>query len=63
MMEGAYVQLPYGELDSASYEASEGSLKRVDMSALYEGAKIEEAVGEAFCTTDVCLIELPQAAS
>lgn len=47
-----YEQAPYQPLTAAEYEACVGTLREVDLSALYDSGV--EAVGEAYCTTDVC---------
>ena len=50
-----YPQMPYTALTKEEYEKYESKLKKVDMSILYKG-KTEDAEGEAYCTTDKCLI-------
>jgi hypothetical protein len=45
--------MPYTSITPEEYKASD--LKRVDFSPIYDG-DAKEAEGEAFCTTDVCLL-------
>jgi adenosylcobalamin-dependent ribonucleoside-triphosphate reductase len=49
----SYPQMPYTSITPEEYKASD--LKRVDFSPIYDG-DAKEAEGEAFCTTDVCLL-------
>lgn len=60
MSNGSYVQMPYTAMDRASDEYDEWTLRlhRMDLSPLYNGDQVQEAEGEAYCTTDVCEIKL-----
>ena len=53
---GAYKQMPYEPITEEEYEAYKSKLKPVDMSPIY-GLSAEDAVGEAYCSTDVCEIK------
>jgi hypothetical protein len=56
---GAYKSMPYEEITAEQYEQMCQGLKKVDFSAAYlEG---EEAVGEKYCSTDVCEIDIETA--
>ena len=50
-----YPQMPYTKITKEEYEKYEKKLKKVDMSILYSG-DTKDAEGEAYCTTDKCLI-------
>lgn len=49
-----YEQQPYQKLTVEEYETQSAGLKRVNVDALY--GNDEEALGEAYCTTDTCEI-------
>ncbi len=53
--EGAYAQMPYERIDTAAYDAKVKKVKYLDWNRLYDGDSLD-AVGEAYCTTDVCEI-------
>jgi adenosylcobalamin-dependent ribonucleoside-triphosphate reductase len=54
---GAYAQMPYGTLTEEEYNDTKYTLWPVDLGAIYDGGQGEEAEGEAYCTTDICLIK------
>ncbi len=56
MQDGAYAQMPYGKLTQADFEKAQMELMQIDFSMIYEGAGVE-AIGEAFCSTDACVIQ------
>jgi hypothetical protein len=63
----AYPQMPYEAIDKGEYNRiSNGGfvgvgkpLQRIDWDLLYAGNALD-AVGEKYCTTDVCEIKLPE---
>lgn len=48
-----YPQMPYTQITADDYEAARMRLFKVDLTPIYEGNALD-AVGEAYCTTDVC---------
>lgn len=55
---GVYPQMPYTAMDPGEYEDAEMSLFKVDLSPLYDGkTDALDAIGEAFCSTDVCEVK------
>lgn len=58
-MGGAYQQMPYEPITEDEYEEMRVNLSSVDLSPIY-GLEADDAEGEAFCTTDACLLpEVP----
>jgi ribonucleoside-triphosphate reductase len=53
MEEGAYPQMPYGQLTQEEFEQSQEELMLIDFTGIYEGLGWE-AIGEEYCTTDAC---------
>jgi ribonucleoside-triphosphate reductase len=53
-----YPQQPYTEITKDQYNSYIGSIKKIDWSAIYDGLDNLEALGENYCTTDVCEIKL-----
>jgi adenosylcobalamin-dependent ribonucleoside-triphosphate reductase len=53
-----YPQQPYTQITKAEYEAYLGQIKKINWDAIYDGVDNLEAMGEAYCTTDVCEIKL-----
>lgn len=53
-----YAQQPYTEISGQVYDEARSSLRKVDMSALYDGTEGIEAEGDKFCNTDFC--EVPK---
>jgi ribonucleoside-triphosphate reductase len=51
-----YPQMPYTEINADDYEQAELSLFRVDLGPIYQGLG-DEAIGEAYCTTDFCEVK------
>ena len=49
-----YPQMPYTAISAADYEAAAQSVRPLDLVSVYSGQRAAEAVGEQFCTTDVC---------
>lgn len=54
-MGGAYPQMPFEDISEEAYLEYGDSLFPVDFGILY-GGDVEDAEGEVFCTTDVCLM-------
>lgn len=50
-----YAQMPYQRITQEEYERESSGLYRLDSSALY-GIGHDEALGEAYCTTDSCMV-------
>jgi adenosylcobalamin-dependent ribonucleoside-triphosphate reductase len=55
-----YNQMPYTRSTQEEYEAESLRIQKIDLSPRYLG-DVEDAAGEKFCTTDVCLIDIPAA--
>lgn len=55
-----YEQMPYTSITEAEY--SLGRQRPVDLSSIYRGQALD-AVGEAYCTTDMCLLPVADLAS
>jgi adenosylcobalamin-dependent ribonucleoside-triphosphate reductase len=53
-----YPQQPYTQITRKEYEAYLGQIKKINWDAIYDGVDNLEAMGEAYCTTDVCEIKL-----
>jgi adenosylcobalamin-dependent ribonucleoside-triphosphate reductase len=53
-----YPQQPYTQITREEYEAYLGQIKKINWDAIYDGVDNLEAMGEAYCTTDVCEIKL-----
>jgi adenosylcobalamin-dependent ribonucleoside-triphosphate reductase len=53
-----YPQQPYTQITKDEYEAHLGQIKKINWDAIYDGVDNLEAMGEAYCTTDVCEIKL-----
>lgn len=58
MSNSTYPQQPYTQITEAEYNKYLGKIKTIDFNAIYDGVEGLEAMGEQFCTNDVC--ELPQ---
>jgi len=58
MMKNVYPQMPYTQIDEATYE-EEGVMKLfpIDLAGVYAGMA-SDAIGEAYCTTDACEVKL-----
>ena len=54
----AYPQMPYSSISVDAYEDQRMTLLPIDLTPLYEGDKVQDAEGEAYCTTDVCEIKI-----
>lgn len=52
-----YPQQPYTQIDAELYDAASMTLFKLDLGPIYEGLGLD-AVGEAYCTTDKCLVEV-----
>lgn len=53
---GAYEQMPFTPMGGpADYDEAAGAIRPVDFGVLY-GVEARDAEGEAFCTTDVCVM-------
>jgi adenosylcobalamin-dependent ribonucleoside-triphosphate reductase len=52
-----YPQQPYTEITRDEYNSYIGSVKKINWSAIYDGVDNLEALGENYCTTDVCEIK------
>jgi ribonucleoside-triphosphate reductase (thioredoxin) len=53
-----YPQQPYTQITKDEYSQYLGEIKKINWSAIYDGVDNLEAMGEAYCTTDVCEIKL-----
>jgi ribonucleoside-triphosphate reductase len=53
-----YPQQPYTEITEEEYNSYIGQIKKIDWSAIYDGAENLEAQGEMYCTTDACEIKI-----
>jgi adenosylcobalamin-dependent ribonucleoside-triphosphate reductase len=53
-----YPQQPYTQITREEYESYLGQIKKINWDAIYDGVGNLEAMGEAYCTTDVCEIKL-----
>ena len=51
-----YPQQPYTEITEEEYNAYIGKIAKIDWSAIYDGIENLEALGEAYCNNDNCLI-------
>ena len=58
MGDKVYPQQPYSEITKEEYEAYIGKIAKINWDAIYDGVDNLEAMGEAYCTTDVCEIKL-----
>ena len=53
-----YAQQPYTKITESEWVEAGKGLSKVDLDPIYRGgASASEAVGEAYCTTDVCEIK------
>lgn len=57
MDNGSYPQMPYSSITQDVYEKATMELFPIDLTPLYDGDSVEEAQGEAYCTTDVCEVK------
>ena len=53
-----YPQQPYTQITKDEYSEYLGEIKKINWSAIYDGVDNLEAMGEAYCSTDVCEIKL-----
>jgi adenosylcobalamin-dependent ribonucleoside-triphosphate reductase len=53
-----YPQQPYTQITKDEYNAYIGQIKKINWSAIYDGVDNLEAEGEAYCTTDTCMIKI-----
>jgi hypothetical protein len=53
-----YPQQPYTQITEEEYNSYIGQIKKIDWSAIYDGAENLEAQGEMYCTTDACEIKI-----
>jgi hypothetical protein len=51
-----YPQQPYTEISEAEYNKYVGKIKKMKLSDIYLAKGVLEGEGEAYCTTDVCLM-------
>jgi hypothetical protein len=56
MSNDSYPQMPYTQITQEEYESYVGKLRQIDCSAIYDGVDNLEAVGESYCSNDVCVI-------
>ena len=52
-----YQQQPYTQITTEEYNSYIGKIAKIDWSAIYDGIDNLEALGENYCTTDVCEIK------
>jgi ribonucleoside-triphosphate reductase (thioredoxin) len=53
-----YPQQPYTQITKDEYSEYLGEIKKINWDAIYDGVDNLEALGENYCTTDVCEIKL-----
>jgi adenosylcobalamin-dependent ribonucleoside-triphosphate reductase len=53
-----YPQQPYTQITKDKYAEYLGEIKKINWDAIYDGVDNLEALGENYCTTDVCEIKL-----
>jgi adenosylcobalamin-dependent ribonucleoside-triphosphate reductase len=53
-----YPQQPYTQITKDEYNSYVGKIKKINWSAIYDGVGNLEAEGEAYCTTDTCVIKI-----
>jgi ribonucleoside-triphosphate reductase len=53
-----YPQQPYTQITKDEYNEYIGQIKKINWSAIYDGIDNLEAEGEAYCTTDTCMIKI-----
>jgi ribonucleoside-triphosphate reductase (thioredoxin) len=53
-----YPQQPYTQITKDQYAGYLGEIKKINWDAIYDGVDNLEALGENYCTTDVCEIKL-----
>ena len=53
-----YPQQPYSQITKEEYDSYVGKIKKINWSAIYDGVDNLEAIGESYCTTDVCEIKI-----
>jgi hypothetical protein len=53
-----YPQQPYTQITKDKYAEYLGEIKKINWSAIYDGVDNLEAMGESYCSTDVCEIKL-----
>jgi len=56
MGNNVYLQQPYTEITEEEYNSYIGQIATIDWSAIYDGVENLEALGEAYCNNDNCLI-------
>jgi adenosylcobalamin-dependent ribonucleoside-triphosphate reductase len=56
-----YAQQPYTQITQEEYEAEAMKLFPIDLAGVYEGMGID-AIGDAYCTTDACIMKVETAA-
>lgn len=49
-----YPQQPYTKISAQEWEDAVGTLGKINLDTIYDGAQAAEAVGEMYCTTDSC---------
>ena len=52
-----YPQQPYQQITQQEYDDYVGKIAKIDWSAIYDGVKNLDSVGEMYCTTDYCEIK------
>jgi hypothetical protein len=53
-----YPQQPYTQITKDEYNSYIGQIKKINWAAIYDGVDNLEAEGEAYCTTDTCMIKI-----
>ena len=53
-----YPQQPYTQITKDEYNDYIGKIKKINWAAIYDGVDNLEAEGEAYCTTDTCMIKI-----
>jgi hypothetical protein len=57
MSNSTYPQQPYTSITEAEYDKYIGKIKTIDFDAIYDGVDNLDAIGENYCTTDVCEVK------
>jgi len=52
-----YPQQPYQQITQQEYDDYVGKIAKIDWSAIYDGVKNLDSIGEMYCTTDYCEIK------
>lgn len=56
--EGGYAQAPFEAITEETAKEMRSGLKKVNLKAVYDGGKAQDATDSKFCENDTCLIEI-----